>query len=87
MKAITLRNLPPEVVKIVRKKARKKGTSINKAVISLLEESTGTSRKKQEKKTLYHDLDALAGSWTREEALEFEKALAAQRTIEPDLWK
>lgn len=87
MKAITLRNLPPELAKIVRKKAEEKGTSINKAVISLLEEGTVTPRMKQEKKTLYHDLDALAGSWTKEEALEFEKALAVQRTIEPDLWK
>ncbi len=87
MKAITLRNLPPELAKIVRKKAEQKGMSINKAVISLLEESTGTSRKKREKKVLYHDLDTLAGLWTKEEALEFEKAVAAQRTIEPDLWK
>ena len=36
--------------------------------------------------TLYHDLDALAGSWTALEASEFDKALAEQRRIDEDLW-
>lgn len=31
----------------------------------------------------YHDLDALAGSWTKAEAAVFDKALAKQRTIDP----
>jgi hypothetical protein len=26
-------------------------------------------------------------SWTKKEAAEFNKALAAQRTIDPELWK
>jgi hypothetical protein len=29
----------------------------------------------------------LAGSWSKKEAAEFDKALAAQRTIDPELWK
>lgn len=86
MKLVTLRNLPPELARIIRRKANEKRTSINKAVISLLEESVGIQGKKAEK-SLYHDLDALAGSWTEEEALAFEKALARQRAIDPDLWK
>ena len=32
MKAITLRNLPPEIEKIVRKEADRQRTSINKAL-------------------------------------------------------
>lgn len=87
MKAITLRNLPPDLVRVIRQKAEEKGTSINKAVISLLEERAGLRDGKKREKHLYHDLEGLAGSWTKEEALEFEKGLAAQRTIDPDLWK
>jgi hypothetical protein len=45
MKAITLRNLPPEIVKTIRQKAEEQGVSINKAVISLLEEGTGQRNK------------------------------------------
>jgi len=87
MKAITLRNLPPELARTIRQKAEEQGTSINKAVIKLLAEGTGVRDKKKGKKRLHNDLDALAGAWTKEEAVEFDKALAAQRTIDPDLWK
>lgn len=86
MKAITIRNISPQVIRLIERKAKEKGTSINKTVVSLLEECTGMRRKKKGE-TLYHDLDALAGSWTREEVTAFEKALAQQREIEPDLWK
>lgn len=86
MKAITLRNLPPEVAKTIHQRAKQKKTSVNKAVISLLEESLGKKTQKKEK-VRYHDLDHLAGSWTKEEAEEFEKLIAEQRTIEPELWK
>ena len=34
----------------------------------------------------HHDLDALAGGWSAEEAEEFERALAEQRRIEPEIW-
>ena len=86
MKAVTLRNVPPELARIIRRKASEKRTSVNKAVISLLEESLGIRGKKADK-PLHHDLDALAGSWTKEEVSAFERALARQRAIEPDLWK
>jgi hypothetical protein len=39
------------------------------------------------KRTRYRDLEALAGSWTKEEAAAFEKHLAAQRKIDRELWK
>lgn len=84
MKAITLRNLPPGLVKTIRQKAEEQGTSINKAVITLLEQRTGSGSKKNGKKALHDDLDSLAGSWTREEAEEFDKSLASQRTIDPE---
>lgn len=87
MKAITLRNLPAELAKTIRQKAEKQGTSINKAVIHLLEEGTGAREKKKKKKRLHDDLNALAGSWTKEEAAEFDRALVAQRAIDPDLWR
>ncbi len=86
MKAITLRNLPPDVAKTIRQRARKNRTSVNKAVIALLEESLG-KRPKDKEPVRYHDLDHLAGTWTKEEADKFEKLIAEQRTIDPKLWK
>ncbi len=40
-------------------------------------------KKVKKQATQYHDLDALAGSWTKAEATAFDKALAEQRTIDP----
>lgn len=86
MKAVTLRNLPPELARIIRRKASEHGTSLNKTVISLLEDSVGIRRKKEDT-PLHDDLDPLAGSWTKEEAAAFERVLARQRAIDSDLWK
>lgn len=85
MKAITLRNLPPDLDKAIRQRARGKRMSVNKAVISLLEEHLGPDKPKQP--VVHHDLDSLCGSWTEDAAAEFDKSLARQRTIDPDLWK
>ncbi|GJL55323.1 MAG: hypothetical protein NPIRA02_24550 [Nitrospirales bacterium] len=85
MNVITIRNLPTHLAKAIQKRARIKKTSMNKAVIGLLEEHLGASTSKPH--SIHHDLDTLAGSWTKEEALTFEKTLLKQRTIDPQLWK
>jgi hypothetical protein len=87
MKAITLRNLPSELAEAVRKEAERNRTSVNKAVISLLEKKTEARKKKRVRKQEYDDLDALAGAWTKKEAAEFDNALALQRTVDRELWK
>ena len=86
MKAITLRNLPPELTRIIRRKAHEKGTSFTRVVMGLLEESAGI-RGKKKGAPAHHDLDDLAGSWSKEEASACDKAVARQRAIDPDLWR
>ena len=85
MKPITLRNVPPEVARKIRQTAQEQNLSANKAVIRLLEENTGAGRPKIG--NVYHDLDALAGSWSAREAKAFDRALASQRVIDEKLWK
>ena len=86
MKTITLRNLPPDVARTVQQRAKQKKTSVNKAVIELLEESAGGKVKKKAP-IRYQDLDHLVGTWTKEEADAFDKIVRSFRTIDPDLWK
>ncbi len=86
MKLVTIRNLPPHLARLIRRKAEADGASINKTVLSLLEECSGASKKKP-RKPLHHDLDSLAGSWSAREASAFDKALAEQRQIDTELWK
>lgn len=84
MKAITLRNLPPEVAKAVKQKARKERLSLNRAIILLLEEVTGAGGSHKE---LHHDLDHLAGRWSEQEYQDFMKALRDQRQVDPEMWR
>ncbi len=85
MNAITVRNLPPAVAKAVRAKARKEKLSLNRAIISLLEEATGTGQTK--KRVVDHDLDKFFGTWTEGEADAFDAALREQRQIDPEMWR
>ncbi|MBI4603082.1 MAG: hypothetical protein HY721_14080 [Planctomycetes bacterium] len=87
MKTITLRNLPREIVRAVEQKARRERISLTKAVVRLLEEAAGLRKERKPEEVLHHDLDWLAGSWTKEEAQAFEGALQEQRKIDPELWK
>lgn len=85
MKAITLRNIPPEIQKAIRAKAKQKRISMNRAVLELLQEQLGTPGKKRKK--IYTDLDHLAGTWTEAEAKEFDEILRQQRQIDEELWR
>lgn len=87
MKQITIRSIPDKVKKTVQKEAQRKGVSLNKAIISLLERAVGANAPEKKRRVLYHDLDHLAGIWSREEAASFDKALKAQRKVDAELWK
>ncbi len=82
MKAITVRNIPPGVAKAVKEKARKEGLSLNRAVVSLLEEAVGVTARA--KLGVHHDLDHLAGTWSQAEYDEFMESLREQRQIDPE---
>ena len=85
MKAVTLRNLPPQLDRTIRQRAKKSGVSVNKVVIGLLQDHLGESERKPAQR--YHDLDELAGVWSKQEAEIFERSLAKQRDIDPEMWK
>ena len=86
MDAITLRKLPPHVAKAVRKRAAEQKTSLNRAVIGLLEESAGIAAGAAgAAKEEHHELDALCGAWSPVEARNFDRALAGLRRLDPDL--
>lgn len=84
MKALTLRKLRPELARAIERKAHESGSSLSGAVVTLLEEATGLLKRR---KTVHHDFDRFAGSWTAEQAREFDRALAGQRAIDKELWK
>ena len=84
MSTITLRKMPKEVEKAVRRKAKSKRQSLAKTVVSILEENLGVAVKPG---IAHHDLDPLAGRWTAAEARRFDSILAGHlRKIDEGLW-
>lgn len=86
MKAITLRNIPSELARRLEERSEQLGLSLNKTVLRVLEERLIPGSPKPLGARRHDDLDELAGAWSREEAEEFDRALAEQRQIDPELW-
>lgn len=86
MKVITLRNIPPEVARRIQQQSAQTGLSLNKTVISILQEGLGLSGSGPPG-VRHDDLDDFCGIWSDEQANEFDRALAHQRRIDPELWE
>ena len=77
----TIRNVPPSVDKVLRRRALERGVSFNAVLLSALEKAAGVGAEPAS----YDDLDALIGSWVRDPATE--RALAEQRKLDPRDWR
>ena len=85
MKAITLRNIPPDVARAVERRASREGQSLNKAVLELVAEGAGL--KNRARRVRHTDLDSLFGKWSKEQADEFDNQLCELRTVDSEVWK
>jgi hypothetical protein len=85
MNAITVRNLPPELARVIRQKAKREKVSLNRAVIGLLEQATGLVPPRADE--VHTDLDRFFGCISKEEADALDAAIREQRQIEPEMWK
>jgi hypothetical protein len=77
----TIRNIPPEVDKALREKAKAEGKSLNQILVDALRQGLGLNGQG----AIHHDLDFLIGTWV--EDTEFDKAIAEQDQIDPEIWK
>lgn len=80
---LTLRDIPEDLEKEIRRIARERGTSINKTIRELLSESLGIDQSSGKKR----DLSDFAGFWDEEEAEEFDKATEVFEKVDEELWK
>lgn len=85
LKPLTIRNAPPRVAAAIRQRARAQRVSLNRAVIGLIEEHLAESDAPTA--ACFHDLDELAGTWSAEEAREFDRFLGRQRKVDRELWE
>ena len=82
---LTIRSIGASLRAALEREAERRGQSLNKTVLALLSERLGIAD--ETAPVRYHDLDELAGTWTKAEASRFEEALEAQRQVDPKLWR
>ena len=74
----TIRGIPPEVDRALRRKAAQRRLSLNRIIVEELTAGTTGVRKRA-------DFSDVAGRWTPDPA--FDEIIASQRQIDPDKWK
>jgi hypothetical protein len=85
-KAITIRHLDDDAVEWIGEQAANRGVDEETLVIQLIQRGIDLEQKKNQLPP-HHDLDSLAGTWTEEEATEFDNATEGFRRVDPDLWQ
>lgn len=86
MATLIVRNLDDRVARRLREEARRQKTSVNGFVVRLISENIGRAAARGRAR-VYRDLDRLAGTWSAAEAKAIERGIAAQRKVDPDLWR
>ena len=82
MKTMTIRNVTTELAAALDAEKHRRGESLNRTVIALIEESLGVSGHSRS-----NGLHQLAGTWSEEEYRHFEDAVAPLTKIDGDLWR
>jgi len=84
MKTLTLRGIDEELANRLEREAARERGSVNFVILSLLREKLGLSKPKFRK--VHHDMDDLAGTWTEDEAREFDEIVREFSQVDKDLW-
>ncbi len=79
----TLRNIPKKVDLALRKKAKEQGRSLNDVAVEALAIISGVVEPPV--KVKYCDLSDIAGTWVEDP--EFDKIMAEQDRIDPEMWR
>jgi hypothetical protein len=86
MATMSIRGLDDKALSRLKRRAEREGSSLNSLVVRLLQEEVGAAGKRRLLQK-FDDLDALAGTWTSQQARAFERDTAAFSEVDPSLWK
>lgn len=79
MKQLTIRNVPDEVADRLDALGKEQQTSVNAVVVNILSAAVGVNARRDRLRRY--------ATWSKEDAREFEKALAGQRVVDEKLWR
>lgn len=85
MKNLSLRGLDDETVRRLKLEARRAKKSVNSLVLDFVRRGVGVASGPGRRAT-YHDLDGLAGTWSRAETNRFLRTLSDFEKVDRDLW-
>jgi hypothetical protein len=77
----TIRNVPDSLDEALRRVARERGKSLNDVAIEALARGAGVTAQRSRQR----ELGDVAGTWRKDPA--FDRALAAQDTIDEEMWR
>ena len=77
----TIRGLPVELDRLIRKRAKEEGKSLNTVAVEALMEAFGL----RGSVPVVRDLGSLMGSWVEDPAVD--EALEEQRVIDDEMWR
>lgn len=77
----TIRNIPDHLDSELRRVAREKGKSLNEVAVEALARGAGVSDHPRRRR----DLSDIAGTWRKDPA--FDRAIAAQDTVDEEMWR
>lgn len=77
----TIRNVPELLDATLRQSAREQGKSLNEIAVEALARGAGLV----ENRSRQRDLTDIASTWRKDS--EFDHALAAQDTVDEDMWR
>jgi hypothetical protein len=79
-----LRNVAPNIMSLLKKEANKRKMSMNSLVLQFLEQGLGITY--PTKKSVFHDLDYLAGTWSNKDQKTFNDNTKSFEKIDEELW-
>ena len=84
---ITITNLDPVTLQRLESEARRRGVDVATVAGELLRAAVPPVALPAANGQTFHDLDALAGTWSDDDARSFEAAVADFGRVDGDLWK
>jgi hypothetical protein len=86
MAPVTLDNLNARVLERLCVEAQRRGVDVKAVIKEIIENELGPLTE-PDTTPLHHELDALAGTWSAEEAAAFLSTIADSRQCDSDLWQ
>ena len=87
MNQIVLSGFDDELAASIRQVAEREHISVEQAALKLLRNGARLEVKPKPAGKIGNSLDEFIGTWTKEEAAEFDAAVAELRVIDEEMWR